>query len=327
MMNSLRSVFRLVVCVSAMTAPASFGQTTQTPGPQPQQETPPVPGALQRSPAPDPQPVPRISPAPPASSEPGRAGVPGRLQNTIRGLDVGRANLRDVLNSQRPSNDSTARTPALSSFRQKLEAMRRNREADYSAITRRLDRLEVLLSTPPPVFPVPDSTPPTVPPLSPTDRGAQAAASGTPDGRDGSSTGEPKTQLDQPGEIQVPEIPDESDQPDAEPITESAIDRLSLADNLFGSDDIENAARLYIELAADASRMDADDRMWIDYQVACTSRRLKKYDRARKFYRKVVSGKSNGVYPKLAKWWLEAMQRKESYETRNAEIRLELDLK
>lgn len=205
------------------------------------------------------------------------------------------------------------KTPALRSIRDRLESTGRRRVFRYEEINDRLDRLEEFLSRrqqlAEPVRPLlPSVTTPELPvdetqlvPIPTADRDLKQIP----------STDQPPQTKTQPAP--VPEI-----------ITESAVDRVALADSLFGSDQFEIALKLYLEL--NATRHDPATRMWIRYQVAACSRRLHNYDQARKYYRIVAGDKSDSLYPKLARWWLDVIQRRISYESQQEDLRAQLNL-
>jgi len=205
------------------------------------------------------------------------------------------------------------KTPALRSIRDRLESTGRRRVFRYEEINDRLDRLEEVLSRraeqlAEPVSPLLPSV--TTPEVPADETQLVPIPTADPDLKQIPSTDHPQTKT-QPAP--VPEI-----------ITESAVDRVALADSLFGSDQFEIALKLYLEL--DATRHNPATRMWIRYQVAACSRRLHNYDRARKYYRIVAGDKSDSLYPKLARWWLDVIQRRISYESQQEDLRAQLNL-
>lgn len=90
--------------------------------------------------------------------------------------------------------------------------------------------------------------------------------------------------------------------------TGRAVDRLRLADSLFGSEKFELARDIYLKLHELPSH--ANDRVWIEYQVASCHRNLADTSNAQKFYRYVV-GSQDDTLAGYARWWLQAMQEKQ----------------
>lgn len=334
-MNSKRVLSLLIVCPIVVCSAIALAQTSPLPPPSPQPQAEPPPRPLTQQQTPPSRSIgtpPLVPPAGVVSPQVGPGTVPGRLQNNMRRMNVGRANLNDVRNRNARSRGFVGQPrvqgSARDAFRARLDEMNRRREEEYARIRTRMDQVKPLFLGPPssaiPGPLVPQTVPPLLPPPGAGNPRVQQPVQAPDQPKPPTPTEVPPADSKEP---EIPEIPDESLEPDAEIVTDSAINRLALADNLFGSNDIENALRLYVELSREPGKVDAGDRLWIDYQIACSSRRLRKFDQARKFYRKVVAAKNGGVYPKLSKWWLEAMQRKEGYEATHAEIRMELDLK
>lgn len=118
--------------------------------------------------------------------------------------------------------------------------------------------------------------------------------------------------------------PDEAAIPD-EPVvpptlvTEGAVDRMSLANNLFAIGEFELALQTYESL--DPAVYSEKDRQWIDYQRACAHRRLGDLEAAKKMYRVLVSQDDAGTLGTAARWWLEHIERKAELERRMANLK------
>lgn len=91
----------------------------------------------------------------------------------------------------------------------------------------------------------------------------------------------------------------------AVPVTDSAVDRESLANSLFGAKKYNLAMPVYAELAKTAQ--DTDDQLWFEYQLACCYRNLGSLPQAEKHYR-VVAGHKNSYLAAMARWYLSLIQ-------------------
>jgi hypothetical protein len=231
--------------------------------------------------------------------------VPGVLERGTSDLGVGRATLGNSLmeDTQLPSQ---RRSVLLDSLKRRLTITNQKRQLKYSEINKRLDRLEGVLlrkqqpmpaAAPKPLIPVPQAVPePPTPAVVPEQP-------------------EPKRDLDPTSEVKPK--PDPLPAPPTV-VTTDAVDRIALADNLFASNQLEMALPLYFELSKE--KHSAKDLIWIHYQIASTSRRLRKPDQARKHYRIVAGQKSDGLYPRLSRWWLDTIQRRITLEAKQNEI-------
>lgn len=235
--------------------------------------------------------------------------VPGRLDYRIRDLEAGRARVSGGVSGE--FHGSQSRPILLDSIQKRLSNSSRQRQLKYAEINKRLDRLEGVL----------------------TRRLQDRRTSATPVPL---WTPEPHQNDEPPSPIEVPipsteppvlTAPTESkpEPKEEEPVkapptivTDSAIDRVALADSLFASNRLDMALRMYLELAAE--KHEPEEQIWIHFQIGSASRRLRKFDQSRKHYRIVAGQKSGGLYPKLARWWLDTIQRRLAYEEKQAEL-------
>lgn len=102
-------------------------------------------------------------------------------------------------------------------------------------------------------------------------------------------------------------------------LTGDAVDRLRLADALFGSGDFKLARDIYLQLRE--SPQHAADHRWIEFQIASCYRNLGEYQNAEKFYRMVVGSKAETILADYARWWLDAIQNKKDVEKTLGQIK------
>jgi tetratricopeptide (TPR) repeat protein len=102
-------------------------------------------------------------------------------------------------------------------------------------------------------------------------------------------------------------------------LTGAAVDRLRLADALFGSGEFELARDIYLQLRD--SPLHTPERAWIEFQIASCYRNLGEYRHAERFYRMVVGSKEETALKGYARWWLDAIQNKKDVEKTLGQIR------
>lgn len=247
---------------------------------------------------------------PQATSERGRGwSAPSRLQLDTEALRRQRQRTRpDVSDVLRNFDEQPVQSTALDSLREHMKTGRQRRRGTYEDIARRLDELERLLRTPPPAVPVPvmrvpeDSGESKV--QEPTDLETADPTQIPPP-----LTGNPPDDPQQPQDAADP-VADDPEVPEIR--TETAVDRLALADNLFASERFDLARKFYLEL--EQTERDPGKQEWIKYQVATSSRRLGDAVTTEKYLRKLAGSKSGGLYPRLARWWLDALNKRMKYE-------------
>ncbi|GEM_PF-2890336 len=173
-----------------------------------------------------------------------------------------------------PIPDTSRNTTAI---REKLERLRQLLETNEAA---RKAAAQVINESPtePPelVSPEPEDIPPT-----PSDAVAESPA--------------------------VPEIAVRAEEPHV--VMTSPVNRLKLADNLFGAGRNDVALQAYTLI--DIEPMTEVDQAWVQFQIASCHRRLGKTSEAEKHYRIVASYKNGGVTIDAARWWLDRLHAKQ----------------
>lgn len=245
--------------------------------------------------------------------------APGKLQLRVDDLERNRKQISEALSDDfRRSRSYETRPIMLDALRRKINQSFRQRESHYDDIRLRLDRLENALANQRktrPAAPIP-LVPQAQTPTDPKPPTAPAA-------EDPSVGEEPTT----PATVSPPTLtkPPEPDpiKPSPTVVTETAVDRIGLADSLFASHQVDIALKLYLELSRE--KQSPEDLLWIHYQIGSSSRRVKNYDQARRYYRMVAGKPEAGLYQKLSKWWLDTLQRKLNYEEEQNRLQAFLD--
>ena len=88
----------------------------------------------------------------------------------------------------------------------------------------------------------------------------------------------------------------------------SPVNRLRLADNLFGAGDTKTALQAYS--AIKLNEISEIDQAWVQFQMASCHRRLGDIPKAEKHYRIVASYQSAGTIADAARWWLDRLEAK-----------------
>ncbi|MGB6043878.1 MAG: tetratricopeptide repeat protein [Pirellulales bacterium] len=98
------------------------------------------------------------------------------------------------------------------------------------------------------------------------------------------------------------------------PVTQSPVDRIALANNLFGAERYALALEIYQNVAAEESKNEKDH--WIRYQIACCHRQTGNSAEAEKNYRVVAAEEDAPFLAEKARWWLDVMDKsREANET------------
>lgn len=100
------------------------------------------------------------------------------------------------------------------------------------------------------------------------------------------------------------------------PITDAPVDRLALADNLFGAGENRLALGIYSQLLK--QRNSKSDMGWLHLQMANCHRRLEETPDAEKHYRIVAGMKNAGFFAKSARWWLGSLKKRQEMKQRLA---------
>lgn len=225
--------------------------------------------------------------------------TPGRLDNRVREMRAGRVRLSDL--PVPPAFPAARERTPLTPLRERLAESQRRRKLEYQGIRTRLDRLETILSSRNAMIPEP-------PPLTIQRPDAEKNEKPIAEAKPTAVPDEPIT----------PDREGPADSPAPTVLTDSAVDRLALADNLFASGQIDVALKLYLELSNEAD--EAAARSWVHFQIAACSRRLGQYDQARKHYRIVAGQPADGFYARLARWWLGTIERRLTHQQQLDEV-------
>lgn len=97
-----------------------------------------------------------------------------------------------------------------------------------------------------------------------------------------------------------------SDEPQV--VTTAPVNRLKLADNLFGAGRNDLALQAYSSI--DLAPLNEVDQAWVQFQIASCHRRMGKKSEAEKHYRIVASYKHGGNVVDAARWWLDRLHAK-----------------
>ena len=96
--------------------------------------------------------------------------------------------------------------------------------------------------------------------------------------------------------------------PPSQPVTDAAVDRQALADNLFGAKEYRLAMQVYGQLVDDPP--EEANETWFKFQIAGCLRNLKEFEKASRYYRMVVGSQDELLAP-TARWWLSTIQDEE----------------
>lgn len=110
-------------------------------------------------------------------------------------------------------------------------------------------------------------------------------------------------------------------QPDnsAKILTEAPVDPLSLAQSLFLSGDHAAALNAYRKLEQEEQK--AEERIVIQYMIACCLRKLGKLNEAAVLFREVANSRGSDILVENAQWYLRAMKDRRELQTQLDELR------
>ncbi len=94
--------------------------------------------------------------------------------------------------------------------------------------------------------------------------------------------------------------------------TKKPVDRLALADNLFGSREFPLAREIYEALLTKSPN--SEDAVWLRYQIACCHRKLDNRSKAQQYYRVVAGQKHSQILADNARWWLDRIEQRQQLE-------------
>jgi len=92
------------------------------------------------------------------------------------------------------------------------------------------------------------------------------------------------------------------------PISDAPVDRLALADNLFGAGEDLLAREIYKQLLS--QRTTKTDVAWLHIQIANCHRRLNQLPEAEKHYRIVAGMQNDDFFSQSARWWLASLNKR-----------------
>ena len=184
---------------------------------------------------------------------------------------------------------SRLRAAKTAEIRRKLDRLKKLLEASAMA----LEKAETRINTPGPA----DSAPTEVGSGSPT-----SVVPANPDQPSGTAKVTPVTVPDSTAPDST--APDsQTDKPRV--IMTSPVNRLRLADSLFGAGKTDPALQAYESLELD--RLEQIDQIWVQFQIASCHRRLGAIAKAEQHYRIVASYKTVDVAVEAARWWLDRL--------------------
>lgn len=108
-------------------------------------------------------------------------------------------------------------------------------------------------------------------------------------------------------------------EPTPTPITDAPVDRLALADNLFGAGKHKLALDIYQNV--NPAEISKEELAWIRYQIACCHRKMGDIAKAEEFYRQVVSEPHPANVDAYARWWLKTLETRKDLLERATQIK------
>ena len=109
-----------------------------------------------------------------------------------------------------------------------------------------------------------------------------------------------------------PQIVEEQPKPpeiiDATVVTSAPVDRMALANNLYGAGEFELALKSYLELAKQPELI-PHDQVWVRYQIGQCHRQLGNAPDAQRSFRKVTAVEDQSRWGQHAHWWLQTNER------------------
>jgi hypothetical protein len=102
-------------------------------------------------------------------------------------------------------------------------------------------------------------------------------------------------------------------------LTDAPVDPLSLAQALYLAGDHEAALNAYRQL--EQGEQKPDERIAIQYMIACCLRKLGKLDEATLLYREVANSGGNDILVENAQWYLRAIKDRRELEGQLDELR------
>gem|GEM_PF-6843528 len=122
----------------------------------------------------------------------------------------------------------------------------------------------------------------------------------------------------------LPEVPKQNEGTkkegmQSEAVTDAPVDPLALAQSLFRAGDYAAALDAYRKLDKEDQKL--EDRITIQYMMACCLRKLGQVDKASLLYREVANSSGNEFVVENAQWYLRAMKERRELEAQLEELR------
>lgn len=117
----------------------------------------------------------------------------------------------------------------------------------------------------------------------------------------------------------TPDVPKQSAATKSETVTDAPVDPIALAQSLFRAGDYTAALNAYRKLDKDDQK--PDDRIVIQYMMACCLRKLGKVDEASVLYREAANSPGNDFLMENAQWYLRTMKDRRELEAQLEELR------
>jgi hypothetical protein len=87
---------------------------------------------------------------------------------------------------------------------------------------------------------------------------------------------------------------------------------------LFASGKVNLALEIYGKVLLDATT--DEDRVWVQYQIACCHRQLGNIPEAEKIYRMLANSEQNKYWAANARWWLKTLGSSQRVQQRQAQV-------
>jgi hypothetical protein len=101
-------------------------------------------------------------------------------------------------------------------------------------------------------------------------------------------------------------------------LVEEPVDRVRMADNLYGAGEIKLALEVYQNV--DQARLSESSRLWVAYQIANCFHRLGQQMDAERGYRVVTGMSKEGWISQNARWWLEVNDKAKALESQAKQL-------
>ena len=297
--HGARSAVLAILLIASWGSSYSSAQE-EIPAPPPSQSS--IPELTDAEQLPLPEPVPDA--APPLAPEQLPVELP-RCER-VRALMQEIAAERDRLDRQRalalqreavrkrtlPQPPAIADPQSITDIEKRLAAWEERHATQLTQLRERIEQLNELRAQPPtlvvaspspnvPDPPAPDPSPNPLPPdPAPTDIVSPSETEQLPFGTDGSPV----------------------------PVTQAPVDRLALANNLFGAERYGLALEIYQHVAAEVES--GTNREWVRYQIACCHRQSGNTAKAEKNYRIVAAAEDAPFLSEKARWWLDHVDKR-----------------